>query len=141
MDSVHNRLRAWRMHTARELNLPAYFILTNASLAAVALARPTSLNELAKCPGLGPKKLSQFGIHVLEVVDLALAEGLEPGVTPPDPGDPVVEPNPADLTADDMAAIAKMFRRETARRIARQSRGRYTAAQVEEALRRLWATA
>jgi ribonuclease D len=135
MDTIFERLRAWRFALARELNVPSFFILSNAHLAGVALARPATLEELAGCPGLGPKKLAQFGPDLLAQVAQCVVEGLEPGVV--SPAQPSVDTPPERLSEQDLAEIAAGLRRELAGRLARRFKGRYTAAQVEEALRRL----
>lgn len=131
METVYSRLRAWRLQLALELRVPSYFILSNAHLAHVALVRPATADELAACPGVGPKKLSQFGDALLAAVAAAVAEGLEPGVTPPPP--PQAEP----LSESDVAEILAALRQDLARRVTRQCKGRYTAAQVEAVLVRL----
>ncbi|MDB4897359.1 MAG: UvrD/REP helicase [Firmicutes bacterium] len=133
MESIYTRLRSWRGARARELNVPSFFILSNAYLAGVAAARPTSMAELAACPGLGPKKLAQFGPELLTVLLQCLAEGLEPGVLLPSP-----QPEePAALSEEALVEIASALRQETAKLLARRFKGRFTAAQLEEALRRL----
>lgn len=129
--SIYGRLREWRGLQARALNVPSYFILSNAHLAGLALAQPTTMAELAACPGLGPKKLSQFGPALLELVAQAAAEGLEPGVEPPSPSPA------APLSDEEVAEIAAGLRLEAVRLLTRRFRGRYSAQQVEEALTRL----
>lgn len=138
METIYSRLRAWRWQEAQSLNLPSFFILSNAHLAGVAVARPTTLEELGECPGLGPKKLAQFGAQLLEVLAQAMADGLEPGVAVPEPV-PAAEEQP--LTEADFAAIAAGLRQELARRLVQRFRGRYSQSQVEEALRRIYNTA
>jgi ribonuclease D len=133
MESIYTRLRSWRGERARELNVPSFFILSNAYLAGVAAARPTSMEELNACPGLGPKKLAQFGPELLTVLLQCLAEGLEPGVLLPSP-----QPEePAALSEEALVEIASALRQETAKLLARRFKGRFTATQLEEALRRL----
>ncbi|HYF91885.1 MAG TPA: HRDC domain-containing protein [Symbiobacteriaceae bacterium] len=133
METVYNRLKSWRLHVARELNVPSYFILSNAHLANVALVCPRSLDELAACPGLGPKKLAQFGETLLAEVAACVADGLEPGVTPP--------PVPEQQSAPDAAEIMAALRQELARQVARRLKGHYSAAQVEAVLSQLFITA
>lgn len=133
METIYSRLRQWRRQRAKELNLPDYFILSNAHLAALAVICPTTAEQLAACPGLGPKKLTQFSEELLALVSQCLAEGLEPGVAPP-----VATQQPAEpLSEADLAEIASGLRKEMAQRLARRFKGRFSAAQVEEALLRL----
>lgn len=131
METVYSRLRAWRFQQAVELQVPSFFILSNAHLAGVAAAGPTTLEELGQCPGVGPKKLAQFGHALLDVLAQCRADGLESGVVLPEP------PPPPDLTDADVAEIASGLRQELARRVARRFKGRYSPQQVEEALRRI----
>ncbi|MBX6390455.1 MAG: ATP-dependent DNA helicase UvrD2 [Frankia sp.] len=69
-----DRLRAWRTATARELNQPAFVVLTDATLQAVAESRPSSVAELAALPGIGQAKLDRYGRDLL-----ALVAGRDPG--------------------------------------------------------------
>ncbi|HWI65672.1 MAG TPA: HRDC domain-containing protein [Symbiobacteriaceae bacterium] len=130
METVYERLRTWRWNLAKELNVPSYLILSNAYLANVARAMPATLEELAACPGLGPKKVAQFGEELLALVAACRAEGLEPGVLP--------VPAPAETLGEgDVAEILAGLRRELARQVTRSFKGRYTPAQVEAVLARL----
>ncbi len=61
-------LREWRAQTAREQSVPAYIVFGDATLRAVASARPTRLEELEGITGIGAKKLDQYGEALLEVV-------------------------------------------------------------------------
>jgi ATP-dependent DNA helicase RecQ len=61
-------LRAERTRLAREQNVPAYIIFHDATLAAIAAARPASLDELAEIPGLGKTKIERYGATVLAAV-------------------------------------------------------------------------
>lgn len=135
MDSIYSRLRSWRFQLAREMNVPSFFILSNAHLAGIAVARPTTVDELAHCPGIGPKKLALFGQSLVDVVAASVADGLAPGVELPEP-QPAPEPD-STLTQDDLDLIASGLRKELALRLVRRFKGRFSAAQVEEALRRL----
>jgi ATP-dependent DNA helicase RecQ len=59
------RLRAWRAAVAKEQKLPAYVIFHDATLRAIAAARPGSLAELGRISGVGQAKLARFGEQVL----------------------------------------------------------------------------
>jgi superfamily II DNA helicase RecQ len=61
-------LKQWRSSTARAANVPAYVIFHDATLAAVAQARPRTRDELLALPGLGPVKAERYGEALLEVV-------------------------------------------------------------------------
>ncbi len=61
-------LRAWRAGEARASALPAYVVFTDATLTAIAEARPRSLGELSAIPGVGARKLERYGPAVLDVL-------------------------------------------------------------------------
>jgi ribonuclease D len=136
MDTIYSRLKSWRRNLAISLNVPTFFILSNAHLAHIALDRPASLEELAACPGVGPKKLAQFGELLLGEIALCMAEGLEPGVAPP-PAPQEAEP----LSEADVAVILAGLRHQLASQLVRKLKGRYTTDQVETVLSRLSVTA
>lgn len=61
-------LRAWRAETAREAGVPAYIVFGDATLRALAEARPVSLSALGGITGIGEKKRAAYGEAVLAVV-------------------------------------------------------------------------
>ncbi|WP_285036420.1 DNA helicase RecQ [Plantibacter sp. ME-Dv--P-095] len=61
-------LRAWRASVAKEQGVPAYIVFGDATLRAVATAKPTSLGELDGISGIGAKKLDAYGAALVEVV-------------------------------------------------------------------------
>ena len=58
-------LRAWRRREAARRAVPAYVVLHDSTLAALAAARPSSLAALAGIPGIGPSKLEAYGKEIL----------------------------------------------------------------------------
>jgi ATP-dependent DNA helicase RecQ len=58
-------LRAWRAGQAKEQGLPAYVIFHDATLRAVAVRRPASLEELGTITGVGESKLAKYGEQLL----------------------------------------------------------------------------
>lgn len=68
-------LRTERGRLAREQGLPAYVIFHDATLLAIAAARPATLSDLAKIPGIGQTKLERYGPAVLAAV-AATAESM-----------------------------------------------------------------
>src|SRR5262249_10739320 len=64
---LFRRLREWRLDTAREQSVPAYVVFSDATLQAIADARPGSRAELAGIPGIGAVKLDRYGAAVLEL--------------------------------------------------------------------------
>ena len=66
-DPLFARLRAWRLAISREQSVPAYVVFSDATLQAIAAARPASRAELAGVPGVGAVKLDRYGAAVLEL--------------------------------------------------------------------------
>ena len=60
-------LREWRRDTARTAGLPPYVIFHDKTLLAIAERNPEDEQALGTLPGLGEKKLAQYGLAVLEV--------------------------------------------------------------------------
>ena len=61
-------LRAWRREEAGRQHVPPYVIFHDASLAAVATAKPHSRSALLAVDGVGQGKLDRYGEAVLEIV-------------------------------------------------------------------------
>ncbi|WP_248281061.1 DNA helicase RecQ [Azoarcus sp. TTM-91] len=66
--TLFDRLRAWRAETAKERNVPAYVIFHDATLREIAVARPSSRDELAGISGIGDRKLDAYGDAILQVI-------------------------------------------------------------------------
>ncbi len=66
--TLFDRLRAWRAETAKERNVPAYVIFHDATLREIAVARPSSRDELAGISGIGDRKLDAYGDAILHVI-------------------------------------------------------------------------
>ncbi|MET4137040.1 DNA helicase-2/ATP-dependent DNA helicase PcrA [Pseudarthrobacter sp. PvP090] len=67
-EQTFDALRQWRKDIALEADVPAFVVFTDATLTAIAEARPESLEQLAKLPGVGPSKLEKYGEAVLAVL-------------------------------------------------------------------------
>lgn len=61
-------LRAWRLDISRALKVPAYVVFSDNTLTAIAEQRPRDDRGLVAIPGIGAKKLEQYGEDVLAVV-------------------------------------------------------------------------
>ena len=61
-------LRTWRLEEARRRALPAFVILHDRTLAAIAAAAPRTLDELGAVHGIGPAKLAAYGDAILAAV-------------------------------------------------------------------------
>ncbi len=64
-------LRDWRGKIAREKRLPAYTVLHNRTMVAVAAARPADRNQLLAIPGVGPTTVKRYGSALLRIVAAA----------------------------------------------------------------------
>ena len=67
-EQTFDALRQWRKDVALAAEVPAFVVFTDATLTAIAEARPTSLEELAQLAGIGPSKLEKYGEAVLAVL-------------------------------------------------------------------------
>jgi ATP-dependent DNA helicase RecQ len=66
----YDALRELRTQLAREQNVPAYMIFSNATLRDIAEDDPNELDELATISGVGAAKLARYGEAVLEALAL-----------------------------------------------------------------------
>ncbi|UDM32808.1 ATP-dependent DNA helicase UvrD2 [Mycobacterium ulcerans] len=62
------QLKSWRLNTAKEQNVPAYVVFTDNTLIAIAELRPADDASLIAIPGIGARRLEQYGADVLELV-------------------------------------------------------------------------
>ncbi|WP_178974236.1 ATP-dependent DNA helicase UvrD2 [Mycobacterium colombiense] len=62
------RLKAWRLDIAKEQKVPAYVVFTDNTLIAIAELRPSDEDALIAIPGIGARKLEQYGPDVLGLV-------------------------------------------------------------------------
>ncbi|MDQ3643604.1 MAG: ATP-dependent DNA helicase UvrD2, partial [Actinomycetota bacterium] len=62
-------LRAWRTEIARRDKVPPYVVMSDAHLKGIAERKPTTLGELAACPGIGPLKLERYGEDILGLIE------------------------------------------------------------------------
>ncbi|WP_197059372.1 DNA helicase RecQ [Cryobacterium sp. MLB-32] len=66
--TLFESLRVWRSAQSKEQGVPAYIVFGDATLLAVAAAKPTSIGDLDGITGIGAKKLEAYGEALLEVV-------------------------------------------------------------------------
>ncbi len=69
-EQTMDRLKEWRRQEAADQKLPAYCVFTDATLVALAEARPKSRADLIRVQGLGQVKVERYGEHVLAIVAL-----------------------------------------------------------------------
>jgi ATP-dependent DNA helicase RecQ len=65
---LFDALRAWRARTAKARGVPAYVVFADATLAAIAAARPADEDALLLVKGVGPRKLEEHGEALLGIV-------------------------------------------------------------------------
>jgi len=66
-EALAARLREWRAAEAKRLRVPAYVVLHDRTLNALALARPANPRQLLEIDGVGPAKVDKFGEAILEL--------------------------------------------------------------------------
>jgi ATP-dependent DNA helicase RecQ len=66
--ALFKKLRTLRHDLATERSLPDYFVMTNRTLEGIARAKPSDEFELLEVPGIGNKKMTQYGQQLLDCV-------------------------------------------------------------------------
>ena len=67
-DELFEKLRQWRLLTAKARGVPAYAVFTDATLKEIVKAKPIVAEDLLMIEGIGVKKKEDYGDHVLEVI-------------------------------------------------------------------------
>ena len=67
--AIFERLRSWRMGTAREHGVPAYVVFQDATLREIAKVKPTSIDQLRGVSGVGEKKLVSYGDEIVAIIN------------------------------------------------------------------------
>ena len=75
---LFGRLRSWRKAQAEAQKVPPYVVFSDATLVAIADARPSSRSELARISGVGSIKLERYTEPLLAVL-----AGADPGEVAP----------------------------------------------------------
>ncbi len=70
-DPLFIELRSWRYAQSKAHDVPAYVVLNDATLKAIAAKRPSSRGQLAGISGIGPTKLEKYGDAILKIVQKA----------------------------------------------------------------------
>ena len=72
LDVDHNvmieRLKRWRHKTSAALGIPAYRVLTNATIDRIAESCPLTTEQLELVSGIGPATIEQFGYDIVELI-------------------------------------------------------------------------
>ena len=66
--ALERALRAWRLAEARRREVPAFRILSDKALQAIAADKPASIRELLEIPGIGPRLAEQYGSQIFQIL-------------------------------------------------------------------------
>ncbi len=66
--AIFDKLRWWRVETARKHNVPAYVIFHDATMREIAKNKPASLDDLRNVSGVGEKKLETYGEEIVSLI-------------------------------------------------------------------------
>jgi superfamily II DNA helicase RecQ len=64
-EALAARLREWRAAEAKRLKVPAYLVMHDRTVTALAQARPANPRQLLESAGMGPAKVERFGEAIL----------------------------------------------------------------------------
>jgi ATP-dependent DNA helicase RecQ len=64
---LEKRLRDWRKAEATKTGKPAFIVFSDAVLANIVQAQPTTLTELQRVSGIGPEKADRYGAAVISL--------------------------------------------------------------------------
>jgi ATP-dependent DNA helicase RecQ len=67
--AIFEKLRWWRVETARAHGVPAYVIFVDATLREIAKVKPSSLDDLRGVTGVGEKKLVSYGEEIIALIE------------------------------------------------------------------------
>jgi DNA helicase-2/ATP-dependent DNA helicase PcrA len=67
-DELLTQLKDWRLRVSKDLKVPAYVVFTDNTLIAIAELLPVDEAALVAIPGIGARKLEQYGPDVLDLV-------------------------------------------------------------------------
>jgi DNA helicase-2/ATP-dependent DNA helicase PcrA len=76
-EATIDRLRAWRLERAREREVPAYVIFTDATMEALAETLPRDSEQLLAISGIGPDKVDRYGDALLALLAESAQEAAE----------------------------------------------------------------
>ena len=65
--AIEEKLRTWRLSQARKHGVPAFCILGNQTIRAIAQERPITLEELLCVSGIGAAKAEKFGEEICRI--------------------------------------------------------------------------
>jgi len=68
---LEEALRKWRLNEAKRLGVPAFRILTDRALRAIATTRPVTAAQLLAIPGMGIATVEKYGHQLYRILDTA----------------------------------------------------------------------
>ena len=66
---VEKALRDWRLAEARRREVPAFRIMSDRTLQAIASAKPATMRELLDIPGIGARVAEQYGAQIFRILE------------------------------------------------------------------------
>jgi superfamily II DNA helicase RecQ len=66
-EALAARIKQWRADEAKRLKVPAYVVLHDRTLTALAQVRPRNPRQLLEIDGMGPAKVERFGEAILRL--------------------------------------------------------------------------
>jgi ATP-dependent DNA helicase RecQ len=66
-ESLALRIKEWRAAEAKRLGVPAYVVLHDRTVLALATARPSNPKQMLAVDGMGPAKVERFGVALLSL--------------------------------------------------------------------------
>lgn len=67
-EDCFKRLRVWRSGVAKQRGIAAFCIFHDSVLKELAARKPATIDALRLIPGIGPKKLADYGSAVLAAI-------------------------------------------------------------------------
>jgi len=71
-EALAARLKEWRTGEAKRLRIPAFCVMHDRTITAVAFARPTNPRQLLEIDGIGPTKVEKFGPAIIKICEAKL---------------------------------------------------------------------
>lgn len=79
---LFGRLKALRQRLAAQAGMPAYIIFSDTALRDICIKRPTNMEALLDCSGIGRRKQQQYGSEIIAIVKSYIDENGDSGATP-----------------------------------------------------------
>ena len=80
--SLREYLREWRRETAKEQNVSAFIVMTDATLNEICRIRPNSISRLRQISGMGERKAELYGAQIFDALRRFSGGARAPGVQP-----------------------------------------------------------